>query len=125
MRTPGEFQDHLTGDIWWAEQGSPDGNVQGYPRPVLVVSADELHRISRGALAWVLPITSRKRGWAGHVRIEACASTGLDVASYAMCEQLRVFNARDWLLRRMGAAPEEVMQAVERAIIRIGGLRTV
>ncbi|MGP3959271.1 type II toxin-antitoxin system PemK/MazF family toxin [Nonomuraea sp. 3N208] len=110
------------GEIWWADLGQPDGRVQGYPRPVLVVSSNALHARTRGELAWIVPITTRKRGWDGHIHLAPGADTGLESDSYAMTEQLRVFNARDWLVRRVGAAPAAAMGDVSAAIRMLADL---
>lgn len=74
------------GQIWWAELDEGVGREQGGRRPVVVV-ADYEYLEPVDALAIVMPLTTKNRGWPNH--IQASGNTGLQPDSWIMTEQVR------------------------------------
>jgi mRNA interferase MazF len=80
------------------------GHEQSGCRPALVVSHDLFNR--KTGLAFVCPVTSTQRGYPFHVAIpEGGAVTG-----FVMVEQTRTIDYRAREAKRIGAAPEAVVE---------------
>ena len=73
-------------------------------RPALVVSHDLFNR--RTGLAIVCPITNTRRDYPFHVAIPE----GSDVTGFVMVEQVRSIDFRARQAKRIGKAPEQVLQ---------------
>lgn len=97
------------GEIWFADFGEPVGHEQGYPRPALVISGDDLN-FSRLGLAIAVPLTRRNRGWNTHVRIDP-DGTGLAAESWAMVEQVKSLS-HDRFEFRIGRVSAKVLDEV-------------
>ena len=82
------------------------GHEQSGRRPALVISHD-LFNLHTG-LAIVCPITSTRRDYPFHVAIPE----GHDVTGFVMVEQVRSIDFRARRARRIGKAPDEVLQEV-------------
>lgn len=67
------------GEVWLVDFGDPVGHEQGYRRPAVIVSSNDLKRGLAG-LAIVVATTSTARSLAAHVELES-GETGLDVTS--------------------------------------------
>jgi mRNA interferase MazF len=91
------------------------GREQRGIRPALVLSTDRFNH-GPAELAVVLPLTKVGKGIRSHLPI-ARADSGLDYDSYVICEQVRCI-ARERLVKRIGRAPEPVMQQVS-LIVRV------
>ncbi|MEV4009518.1 type II toxin-antitoxin system PemK/MazF family toxin [Nonomuraea angiospora] len=78
------------GEIWFTRFGAPVGHEQGFNRPALIISNDSLNQSKLGLL-FVLPLTTRERGYPTHIRIGR-DGTGLARASWAMIEQMRAVS---------------------------------
>ena len=83
----------LLDSIWLVDFGPNFPSEPGHRRPALVVGptdgfADFLSNV------FVVPFTSSRRGLNFHVEIEPGVNSGISVASYAQCEQLRSINKR-------------------------------
>jgi mRNA interferase MazF len=79
---------------------------------VVVSSTD--HLAAATTLVTVVPATSRDRGWPNHVALRG--DTGLDVATFAMTEQVRTI-ARDRVVNVSGEI-EEASRAEIREWVR-------
>lgn len=79
--------DPKAGDVWYATLDPVSGRKQAGFRPVLVISNDWFNQLDN-SLVYVVPFTSRNRGLAYHVEIDA-GNGGLPKDCVAMCEQLR------------------------------------
>src|SRR5438046_9651177 len=79
--------DPRRGEIWFGDLDPVRGHEQGGARPVLVVSWDEYNRGPAGLLV-VLPLTSRDRRIALHVRV-APPEGGLRRPSVIECDAVR------------------------------------
>lgn len=73
--------------LWWIDLGRPAGHEQGGLRPAIVVGSDTHCRFPID-MALVVPLTTRDRGLAHHVRI-ASPESGLSRPSWARTEDLR------------------------------------
>jgi mRNA interferase MazF len=82
-----------------------------------VISANAFNAWPVG-LVMVVPITTRERGFAHHIRV---AGDGLDRPSFAMPEYLRSIAQRR-LRRHLGTAEASTMVAVEDWLRRLTGL---
>jgi mRNA interferase MazF len=84
-------------------------------RPTLVIQNDVANRLT--GMTIVAPVTSTVRFPLNpvHVLLAADRSTGLDVTSVALLSQIRAI-AQQRLIKRLGAADEDVMARVDEAI---------
>ena len=80
------------------------GHKQSSRRPALVVSHDLFNQ--RTGIAIVCPITNTRRNYPFHVAIPK----GSDVTGFAMVEQVRSIDYRARQAKRIGKAPEQVLQ---------------
>lgn len=104
------------GEVWIVDFGDPVGHEQGYRRPAMVVSADQLNS-SRAGLVVVLPITSSRRGLPSHIELEPGGS-GLQHTSYAKAEDIKSVST-ERLVRRLGTAPPDRIDRAEHALRRL------
>lgn len=107
------------GEVWLVDFGEPIGHEQGYRRPAVVISADQLNR-SRADLAVVLPVTTTRRHLPSHIEIEP-GDSGLRHSSYAKAEDIKSVSTRR-LLRRLGAVPADRLNRAEHALRLLLGL---
>jgi mRNA interferase MazF len=101
------------GQIWLVDFGVPVGHEQGKARPALVVSADSWN--AHASTLTVLPITRTSHDFPTRIELEATAASGLDVTSYARCEDIRAISERR-LLRALGRVDPVVMLSVSRTL---------
>lgn len=99
------------GDIYLCDFGNPIGHEQGFQRPAVIVSHDEM---SRHGLPIVLPVTRTMRGYATHIEIEGV----LPVTSYVQCEQIRTVST-DRLVRRVATLGGVDLARIELVLRRI------
>lgn len=119
MSPTGQPSDPRQGDIWLVDFGTPVGHEQGYRRPAVVVSADQMNT-SRAGLVIVVPVTRTRRNLPSHIEIEAEGS-GLDETSYAKSEDVKSVS-HERLVHRIGRVSEPAQNRIT-AVIRtlIGG----
>lgn len=103
------------GDIYFCDFGNPIGHEQGFRRPAVIISHDEM---SRHGLPIVLPITRTRRGYATHVELDGV----LPVTSYVQCEQIRTVSANR-LIRRVAAVDNVRVAQIELILRRILGFQ--
>jgi mRNA interferase MazF len=101
------------GEVWLVDFGDPVGPEQSGRRPAVVVSADPLNASPSGVVIMV-PTTTRRRGLPSHVEIEPEGS-GLDLVSYARCEDVKSVSD-EGLIGRLGAVNPEASFAIGRAL---------
>jgi len=84
-------------------------------RPTLVIQNDVANRLT--GMTIVAPVTWTVRFPLNpvHVLLAADRSTGLDVTSVALLSQIRAIDQQR-LIKRLGAADEDVMARVDEAI---------
>lgn len=99
------------GDIYLCDFGDPIGHEQGFQRPALIVSHDEM---SRHGLPVILPITRTKRGYPTHIELDGV----LPVISYVQCEQIRTVSAKR-LIRPVANLDGLMLMRVEQVLRRI------
>lgn len=102
------------GDIYYAGLDPAIGSEQARRRPVLIVSNDANNRAANTVT--VLPVTSQVAVVRSFEVLLPAAGTGLRQDSKALAQQIRTISKERITGRRLGAVPDEVMQAVERAI---------
>lgn len=105
------------GEVWLAGLDPVAPGEQGGTRPVLVVSTAAFNAWPVG-LVMVVPITTRERGFAHHIRV---GGGGLDRPSFVMPEYLRSIAQRR-LRRRLGVADAATMAAIDDWLRRLTGL---
>lgn len=81
-----------SGDVVTVDFGIPVGREAGYRHPAVVVTAQRLLDASTSVVQ-VVPLTSRVRGFASEVAIDADAFNGLDHPSAAQCQHVRAVAA--------------------------------
>jgi mRNA interferase MazF len=99
------------GEIHLCDFGDPIGHEQGFNRPAVVVSHEELSRLG---LPVVLPVTRTRLGYATHVELE----DALPVTSYVQCEQIRMVSAERFV-RRVATVPETDLLRIDLILRRI------
>ena len=82
------------GDLYLADLGTPIGHEAGQQRPVLLISASQLHRTR---LCIILPLTRTKRDYPSYIEVEGVVRE----TSYIQCEQPRTISTQR-LLHRVG-----------------------
>jgi len=80
------------------------GHVQSGRRPALVISHDLFNQGT--GLSIVCPITNTRRDYPFHVAIPE----GSDVTGFVMVEQVRSIDFRARQAKRIGPAPDQVLQ---------------
>jgi mRNA interferase MazF len=101
------------GEIWLTDFGVPIGHEAGYRRPAVVISGDRLNRV--GAVAVVVPMTSRHRGLPTHVRIPAGGPAGLRQDSWAKVDDVKSVST-DRLVEHLGEIDGLALGDVEEAL---------
>lgn len=97
----------MRADVWWTDFGPPvDSEQASGRRPGVVISSDDLHA-TRAPLAFVVPVTSRRRPYPSRVPI-APGRSGLQVASWAAVEHTKSISTLR-LLERLGSVSEDVI----------------
>jgi mRNA interferase MazF len=99
------------GDIYLCDFGNPIGHEQGFQRPALIVSHDEM---ARYGLPVVLPVTRTKRGYPTHVELDGV----LPVTSYVQCEQIRTVST-ERMIRPLGSINDLTLMHIEQILRRI------
>lgn len=107
------------GEVWLVDFGQPIGHEQGYRRPAVVISADQLNR-SRAELAIVLPVTTTRQDLPSHIEIEP-GESGLSHTSYAKTEDIKSVSTQR-LIRRLGAVAVDRLGRAEHALRLLLGL---
>lgn len=92
------------GELWLAEVG-------GKPRPVLVVTRDEV--IDVRANVTVAEVTTQERGLAVEVSVDT--DVGVDVSSVINCDGLHTIGQRR-LTKQLGSVDDDVLDEVCRAL---------
>lgn len=80
-----------SGDIALADLGEPRGREAGFPRPVVVVTAQAVMAQSP-TVVHVVPLTTTLRGFLSEVDLEPDESNGLAEVSAAQCQHLRAVS---------------------------------
>jgi mRNA interferase MazF len=99
------------GDIYLCDFGNPIGHEQGFQRPALIVSHDEM---ARYGLPVALSLTRTKRGYQTHVELGEV----LPVSSYIQCEQIRTVSS-ERVIRHLGSINDLTLGRVEQVLRRI------
>ncbi len=98
------------GEIWLADLDPARGHEQAGRRPVLIISDDLLNH-SEAGLAFITPLTTRRKNIPSHVEI-APPEGGARRRSYIMCEHTRSVS-HERLAERWGAVSPETLAQVE------------
>jgi mRNA interferase MazF len=107
------------GEVWSAQLDPVLGHEQGGTRPCLVLSVNRFNQ-GKADLVVVLPVTSRFKGIASHVKIPA-GEAALISDSYIKCEEVRCIS-KQRLTRRWGEVEAATMRSVEQLVRLILGL---
>jgi mRNA interferase MazF len=109
------------GEIYLTTLDPTIGHEIKKTRPALVVQNDVSNQFS--AITMIAPITSSVRLPLSplHVLLPADASTGLNMPSVAMFNQIRAVD-RSRLIRKLGAVNAALLQQVEEALKTAFGL---
>ena len=101
------------GEIHYVDLGSPIGHEPSSVRPGVVVSANLITN-GPGNLVGIVPITSTRYGLRRHIELDE-GVTGLDHASFARCDQVRMISVHR-VASRLGYAPIEQIAEIDRAL---------
>jgi mRNA interferase MazF len=80
-----------SGDVVEADLGEPLGREAGFPRPVVVVTAQVVLAQSP-AVVHVVPLTSTRRGFRSEIDVEPDEANGLELPSAAQCQHVRAVS---------------------------------
>jgi len=109
------------GEIWWAALPPPTGSGPAFPRPVLVIQADEFNESKiKTALAVILTTNLRLAAAPGNVH---CGSkeTGLPRDSVVNVSQVVTVD-KMLFTERVGVIPTHLLARVEDGLRRVLGL---
>jgi len=109
----------MRGDVWLVELSPTRGHEQSGTRPAIVVSVDGFN-LGPAGLVVVVPLTTKERRVALHVRIEP-PEAGLRSTSFAMCEAVRSIS-KDRLVARWGASEPATMAEIEDRLRALVGV---
>ncbi len=98
------------GEVWLVDLDPSRGHEQGGVRPALVVSDDRFNA-GPAELVVVVPITSRDKGIASHVRLEP-PEGGLRAPSFAKAEDVRSISTLR-LRQRQGSVHTSTLRQVD------------
>ena len=111
-----------SGDVVMIDLGTPTGREAGFRHPAVIVTAQRV--IDAGAaVVQVVPLTSRVRGFASEVEVDAEPSNGLTRQSAAQCQHVRaVATSRpEDRLGNIGAAALTQIREVLSLILDVPG----
>lgn len=103
----------LQGDIWLADLGERDGNIQSGKRPVIVLQNDIGNKYSPTTI--VVPLTSQIKNLLP-VHCDVGVECGLKKTSTSLMEQITTIN-QSQLIKRIGALDVEGYKAIKSAIV--------
>ena len=103
----------LQGEIWLADLGERDGNIQSGKRPVIVLQNDVGNKYS--PTTSVVPITSQIKNLLP-VHCDVGVECGLKKTSTSLMEQITTIN-QSQLIKRIGALDVEGYKAIKSAIV--------
>ncbi len=102
------------GEIYYANLDPAVGSEQARRRPVLIVSNDANNRTA--STVTVLPVTSKVTVVRSFEVVLPAARAGLRQDSKALAQQIRTLSKARLSGKRLGQAPGELMQLVDRAL---------
>ena len=109
------------GELWWADLPQAIGSEPGFRHPVLII---QINRFNQSRLSTVLAVAVTDNlvlaQMPGNVLIETLTS-GLEQASVVNITQVVTID-RQFLLKRIGTLPLNVLQRVEQGLRLIQGL---
>jgi mRNA interferase MazF len=94
------------GDFVTVDFNPQSGHEQKGRRPALVISNDLFNKST--GLCIVCPVTNTRRGYPFHVEIPE----GVGLTGVVMVEQVKSLDSHTWKVKRIGPAPEPVMEEV-------------
>lgn len=101
-----------SGEVLVADLGEPVGREAGFPRPVVVVTAQVV--LGEGPnVVHVVPVTSTRRGFRSEIDLDPDDANGLTDPSAAQCQHLRAVST-DRLTESLGnVGPAALLQIRE------------
>ena len=103
------------GEVWWVDFPKPEGSEPGYPRPAIIVSADQFNVTAIRTVIVVIVTTNLKlAGAPGNVELPARIG-GLQERSVANVSRIATVN-KTRLRRRMGAVPDPLLSRIEDGV---------
>ena len=103
----------LQGEIWLADLGDRDGNIQSGKRPVIILQNDIGNKYSPTTI--VVPLTSQIKNLLP-VHCDVGVECGLKKTSTSLMEQITTIN-QSQLIKRIGALDVEGYKAIKSAIV--------
>jgi mRNA interferase MazF len=80
-----------SGDVLLADLGEPLGREAGFPRPVVIVTAQGVLD-AHPSVVHVVPLTSTVRGHRAEIVLDPDTSNGLSERSAAQCQHVRAVS---------------------------------
>ena len=101
-----------SGEVVVADLGEPVGREAGFPRPVVVVTAQVV--LAQGPnVVHVVPVTSTRRGFRSEIDLDPDPDNRLSEPSAAQCQHLRAVST-DRLTESLGSVgPAALLQIRE------------
>jgi mRNA interferase MazF len=100
-------------EVYLVDLGQPIGREPAFARPAVVVASDLINN-GPGETTVVVPITSTDYGLRSLIEITSTLS-GLDHASYARCDQIRVVPTQR-IRNRLGEVTPAEQHAIDEAL---------
>ena len=103
-----------SGEIVLADLGEPVGREAGFPRPVVVVTA-QVVLAQRPNVVHVAPVTTTRRGFRSEIDLEPDESNGLTDPSAAQCQHVRAISI-DRLADSLGTVGPTALTQIRETI---------
>jgi mRNA interferase MazF len=101
-----------SGDVLIADLGEPTGREAGFPRPVIIVTAQRILD-AHPNVVHVVPLTSTVREHRTEVALDPDSDNGLSVRSAAQCQHVRAIAVRRLSVASGNVGPRALAQLRE------------
>jgi mRNA interferase MazF len=106
------------GDIWVVDWSPGRGSEQSGMRPALVVQTDAGNLNPHYPNTMVVAVSTKGRPVPFHVLIEPSDQNGLNVSSFAKCEQVLTIS-KERLVRLLGHLDEDCLKLVANSLRKV------
>ena len=101
-----------SGEVVVADLGQPVGREAGFPRPVVVVTAQIV--LAQGpSVVHVVPVSSTRRGFRSEIDLDPDGANGLAEPSAAQCQHLRAVSTNRLIESLGNVGPAKLNQIRE------------
>lgn len=106
------MQEIKRGEIFLVDLGNKSGSIQGFKRPMIIVS--NLMACKYSPIIHAVPTTGQIKRWMP-THVEIPMSSGLLKSSIALCEQVQLLNREDFI-NKVGACDNYIMSKIDHSL---------